>query len=79
MSLPAFNQVLDTTVCSGRWIGRRCRLAARAASPARSRLAVDVVIRRRQVLVGYAPEWTRRRVELLLTDVLIPRATLREP
>jgi hypothetical protein len=43
------------------------------------RLAYDVVIRRRQVLVGYAPEWTRRRVELLLTDVLIPRAALREP
>ena len=43
------------------------------------RLAFDVVIRGRQVLVGYAPEWSRRRVELLLADQLIPRAKLREP
>jgi integrase len=43
------------------------------------RLAYDVVIRRRQVLVGYAPEWTRRRVGLLLEDVLIAKAKLQEP
>jgi integrase len=43
------------------------------------RLAFDVVIRRRQVLVGYSPEWTRQRVAFLLSDQLLPRAKLREP
>ncbi len=42
------------------------------------RLAFDVKIRERQVLVGYAPEWERKRVAHLLRTVLVPRATLNE-
>jgi integrase len=43
------------------------------------RLAFDVIIRKRQVLVGYAPDWSRRRVRNLLENVLLPRARLNEP
>jgi integrase len=43
------------------------------------RLAFDAIIRRRQVLIGYAPEWSRRRAEHLLQNVLVPRARLGEP
>jgi hypothetical protein len=42
------------------------------------RCAFDVKIRERQMLVGYAPDWERRRVEHLLRTVLVPRATLNE-
>ncbi|HEX5924061.1 MAG TPA: site-specific integrase [Baekduia sp.] len=42
-------------------------------------LAFDVVIRKRQVLVGYAPEWSRKRVEALLDSRLLPRAKLGQP
>lgn len=47
--------------------------------PTDDRLVFDVIIRKRQVLVGYAPEWSRTRVQNLLNNVLVPRALLREP
>lgn len=43
------------------------------------RLAFDVKIRGRQVLVGVEPEWDRARVDRLLDNELIPAAKLKHP
>jgi len=43
------------------------------------RLAFDAIIRKRQVLIGYAPGWSRGRAQNLLDNVLVPRAKLGEP
>jgi hypothetical protein len=42
-------------------------------------VAFDVVIRKKQVLVGSSPEWTKERVERLLEHSLLPKAKLGLP
>lgn len=46
---------------------------------ANGRLAYDIKIRRKQVLVGYQPEWDWDRVDKLLRDRLLPMARLDQP
>lgn len=43
------------------------------------RVVFDAVIRKRQAVIGYAPEWSRGRAQHLLDNVLVPRAKLGQP
>ena len=43
------------------------------------RISYDVVIRKKQVLVGYSPDWDERSVQRLLDNKLLPMAKLRQP